>query len=238
MASAGLVAYNPDDPAQAGFLAALAQGETGGAANSASLGTGQTNLSGLATDQYGFPQWTGLGNSHAAGTFQFQPGTWDAIASKFNLNFQNPQDQAEGAWYLAQQTYAQQNNGASLETALNTPSQYGSIQASLKNVWTSVTGNQANPTGLASVLGSYIGNASAGGAAAQGGAGAAQGGAGAAQGGAGAGGLLASLWGGATDYLARGGLLLVGALIVMVAVYALLVQQGYAPSPREIVKTV
>ena len=92
MASAGLVAYNPDDPAQAGFLAALAQGETGGAANSASLGTGQTNLSGLATDQYGFPQWTGLGNSHAAGTFQFQPGTWDAIASKFNLNFQNPQD--------------------------------------------------------------------------------------------------------------------------------------------------
>ena len=165
---AGLVAYNPDDPAQAGFLAALAQGETGGSANSAFTGTGGANLSGLATDQYGFPSWSGLGNSHAAGTFQFQPGTWDTIAAQFGLNFQNPQDQAEGAWYLAQQTYAQQNNGASLETALNTPSAYGTIQSSLKNVWTSVTGNQANPTGLASVLGGYISNATSAGTAATG----------------------------------------------------------------------
>jgi|SRR6185437_1374928 len=253
---AGLVAYNPNDPAQAGFLAALAQGETGGAVNSAFTGTGGANLSGLSSDQYGFPSWTGLGNSHAAGTFQFQPGTWDAIASQFNLNFQNPQDQAEGAWYLAQQTYAQKNNGASLETALNTPADYGSVQSSLSKVWTSVTGNQANPTGLASVLGSYISSATTAGttgstttAGDTSGSSTSSGGVmnwlanvlngltGQPQVSSATAGLLPSA-SGASGLFARGGTIILGVVIVMVAAYALLVQQNIAPSPREIVRAI
>lgn len=143
------VAYNPNDPLQAGFLAALAQGETGGNSNSAFEGVGGSDLSGAPTDAYGFPQWNGQGNSHAAGTFQFQPGTWDSIASEFNLNFQNPQDQAEGAWELAQQA------DPNLEQDLS-QGNYSTIQSALAKIWPSVTGNAAAPQGLAANLGGAI----------------------------------------------------------------------------------
>jgi hypothetical protein len=102
------VAYNPNDPLQQAFLSALGLGETGDVANSSVIGVGGSNLSGVIAsgnvDQYGFPIWNGTGNSHAAGTYQFEPSTWDSIASEFHLSFGNPNDQALGAWELAQQT--------------------------------------------------------------------------------------------------------------------------------------
>lgn len=156
MSSAGAVAYNPDDPLQASFLASLALGETGGNANAYSEGYGGVNLSSVATDQYGFPEWSGNGSTTAAGAFQFEPSTWDAIAATDNLNFQDPTDQNAGAWYLAQQTYAQKTGG-SLESALTSgaagnSSVFGTIQSALASVWPSVTGNGAAPQGLANDL--------------------------------------------------------------------------------------
>jgi len=145
--------YNPDDPLEQAFLGALALGESGGASNSATLGVGGTDLSSFinsgAVDRYGFPLWQGQGNSHAAGTWQFEPSTWDSIASQYNLNFENPSDQAEGAWYLAQQTdpdlYSQLQSG-----------DYSSIQSALKSVWPSVSGNAAAPQGLAADIGADV----------------------------------------------------------------------------------
>jgi muramidase (phage lysozyme) len=147
------IAYNPDDPTQASFLAALAQGETGGVPVSESMfeGTGGVDLSGQPTDQYGFPEWTGEGSSSAAGTYQFQPGTWDALANTYGLNFQNPSDQSAGAWYLAQQTYSNATGGQSLETALQN-GDYQDVQTALTSVWPSVTGNAAAPAGLVGSL--------------------------------------------------------------------------------------
>src|ERR1700744_4464324 len=153
--SGSLVAYNPDDPAQAALLAGIAQGETGGSSYAATEGTGASNLAGSTTDQYGFPQWSGVGNSHAAGIYQFQPATWDSIASQYNLNFQNPSDQNAAAWYNAQQTYSAQTGGQSLESALTTDESTGNfstIQSALAGQWPSVNGNGSLPGGLNSYL--------------------------------------------------------------------------------------
>ena len=153
-----LVGYNPDDPVQHGFLAALALGESG-SNGGLFLGTGGTDLSAAKTDAYGFPIWGGAGNSHAAGTYQFQPGTWDTIAAKFNLNFGSASDQSQGAWMLAQQVY-NQKTGGSLESDLQSGA-FDKVQSALKSTWTSVTGNASNPQGLASKLGEYISGATA-----------------------------------------------------------------------------
>lgn len=153
---AGAVAYNPYDPLQQSFLGALAQGESGGFSAPQSVGYGGSDLSGHATDAYGFPQWSGVGNTHAAGTYQFQPGTWGEVASQHNLNFQNPQDQDAGAWYYAQDRYAQATGG-SLSDAL-AAGQYSSVQDALKEEWPSVMGNAASPRGLAGALGDMTGD--------------------------------------------------------------------------------
>lgn len=155
--SGGGVAYNPSDPLQASFLGALALGETGGSANAYSEGYGGVDLSGLTTDQYGFPTWSGNGSTTAAGAFQFEPSTWDTVAAAHNLDFQNPEDQNAAAWYEAQQTYSNQTGGQSLETALTSgaagnTSVFQSIQSALAGVWPSVIGNGAAPQGLANDL--------------------------------------------------------------------------------------
>jgi len=146
------VAYNPYDPVQRSFLGALAQGESGGFSAPAYVGYGGSDLSHQQTDSYGFPQWQGAGNSHAAGTYQFQPGTWAEVASEHNLNFQNPEDQNAGAWYYAQDRYAQAT-GRDLSSALQADD-YASVQDALKEEWPSVQGNAANPYGLAGALAS------------------------------------------------------------------------------------
>lgn len=234
--SAALVGYNPDDPLQSSFLAALALGESGGGSNTTLLGLGGTDLTGAPTDGYGFPKWTGLGNSHAAGTYQFQPQTWDSIASKFNLNFQNSSDQSQGAWMLAQQVFARKTGG-SLEDALQN-GEYGLVQKSLAGTWTSANGNQSAPQGLAATLAQYVsgggprppsppGSTASASPASGGGSGG---------GGGGGGGFLSGLWGGVTDQLSRIGLLMLGGIVIAAALWALLNQAGVAPSPRQIIK--
>jgi muramidase (phage lysozyme) len=251
--SAAMVGYNSSDPYQTGFLAAIATGETGAASGNTMTGYGGANLAGDPTDQYGFPSWTGMGNTHAAGTYQFQPGTWDTIASKYGLNFGNASDQSAGAWYLAQQQYSAATGGQSLETALQ-QGNYSSIQSALGSTWTSVKGNANLPQGLATALGSFISNATS--ASPAGGAtGAATGAASAGTAGGSAppatgggpvgpppsgsgsgGGLVSWALGGLSDIFARGGLIVLGVVVIAIALYALLVQQGYAPSPKQIAK--
>lgn len=153
--------YNPNDPTQAAFLAALAKGESPTTANPALSGYGNVNLAGASTDQYGFPQWSGAvvngSPTHAAGIYQFQPSTWDSVASEYGLNFQNPADQSAAAWNLAANTYAANNGGASLESALASGN-YASVANTLGSTWTSLSANElssafssgaANPTGAA-----------------------------------------------------------------------------------------
>src|SRR6185312_6788844 len=143
--------YNPNDPLQASFLNALALGEVGPDGGNPFEGFGGVNLAGAPTNQFGFPQWNGAvtsaGPTHAAGLFQFEPGTWNQIAAQFGLNFQNVGDQLAGAWYYAQQIFAGKTGG-SLESALQN-GQLSSVQSALAKVWPSVTGNAAAPNGLA-----------------------------------------------------------------------------------------
>lgn len=205
----GAVAYDPNDPLQSNFLSALALGETGGAPNAANEGFGGTNLTGAATDEYGFPQWSGNGTSHAAGTYQFEPSTWAKIASAFNLNFQNPQDQNAGAWYEAQQTYASATGGQSLEAALSA-GDYSSVQAALQSVWPSVTGNAAAPAGLASDIASNTG-AAIGGSTANAGSGVAD-----------TTPAPTGIIGAIENFFVRFGLIILGSLVILVSLYFLL----------------
>ncbi len=216
------VAYNPSDPTQQSFLSSLALGETGNSSFASMEGVGGVNLSGTSTDQYGFPEWSGDSNSHAAGTFQFQPATWDQEASQYNLNFQNPSDQQAGAWYLAQQTYAQQNGGASLETALQN-GDYSQVQSSLASVWPSVTGNQAAPQGLAANLASGTGASLSGGSSASGASSTSSG---------------SNLLADVENFFVRFGLIIIGGVVIIVALWQLLASQGAVPSPGDTAKAV
>lgn len=147
-------AYNPADPTQQSFLSALAAGESSGS-NRYTQGVGGTDLSGAPTDEHGFPTWGGFGNSHAAGAFQFQPRTFDQYADEYNLNFKSPADQNAAAWYLAQDTF-KAKTGGDLTAALQA-GDFGSVQSALAAVWPSVTGNGAAPGGLATSLASGTG---------------------------------------------------------------------------------
>ena len=222
-----IVAFNPNDPAQQQFLGALALGETGNSPNAATLGTGGVDLSGATTDASGFPLWQGTGNSHAAGIFQFQPGTWAPLASTYGLNFSNPADQEAGAWILAQQTYANATGG-NLEADLQTPSKFTQIQNALRSVWPSVTGNQAAPQGLANDL------ASGTGANLPGVTGSAASGSSNAAGGASGGGIVNTV----ENFFVRFGLVIIGGIIVIVALWQLLSSQGIVPSPADTGKAV
>lgn len=219
-------AYNPSDPVQSAFLSALALGETG-SHGGLFEGVGGSNLGGAPVDEYGFPQWQGEGNSHAAGTYQFEPGTWDAIASKYGLNFSNSADQNAGAWYLAQETYSKNNGGQSLEDALQN-GEYSSVQSALSKVWPSVTGNGAAPGGLANDLSQGIGasipvDATAapvdGGSSTTGNA---------------SGGLFSDI----ENWFIRGGLILIGGIVVALALWALLAHENIVPEPSQVVKAI
>lgn len=151
MSSQGSVAFDPNDPVQQAFLSALALGETGNSSYAATEGVGGTDLAGdTSTDSAGFPLWSGEGDSHAAGIFQFEPATWDSIAQQYGLNFANTSDQEAGAWYLAQQTYSA-DTGRSLYSDLSSDN-YSFLDTALAKVWPSVAGNAAAPQGLAATL--------------------------------------------------------------------------------------
>lgn len=209
------VAYNPSDSVQAAFLAALALGETGGGSGSQYKGVGGSDLSGASVDQYGFPMWAGSGNSHAAGTYQFQPGTWDPLAQTYGLNFSNQADQNAGAWYLAEQTYATQTGG-SLEADLSA-GKLTQIQSALQGIWPSVTGNGAAPQGLAHSIANGLGVDLAG----LGGSGAPS------TDGSSGGGWITTV----ENFFVRFGLIILGGIIVIAALWLILSDQGILPSP-------
>jgi hypothetical protein len=225
-------AYNPDDPLEQAFLSALSLGETGNVADSSVIGVGGTNLSSVISagnvDQYGFPIWQGQGNSHAAGDYQFEPSTWDSIASQFNLNFTSPGDQAEGAWYLAEQT--DPNLYSDLQSG-----NYSAIQSALASVWPSVTGNGAAPQGLAASLANNVTtntNAATAQTAANNASGATSSGATSDVTGSSGTGILAGIAGA----FAQPALIVIGAVIIFVALWMLLSSQGVVPGPKEVAK--
>lgn len=220
------VAYNSSDPLQLSLLSALALGETGNAgASGYSEGFGGVSTAGSQTDAYGFPLWNGsstaAGPTHAAGEFQFQPGTWDSIAAAHGLNFSNPEDQNAGAWYLAQQTYATSTGGGSLEDALHN-GDYSGIQQALAGTW-ATTGSGASPQGLAYALANKLGpdltgaNPSAQQQQAASG---------------GSNDPLAI----AGDFFVRFGLIALGVVIIVVALWQLLSTTGAVPSPGDTAK--
>lgn len=223
MASA-VVGYDPNNADQTKFLSALALGETGNAADAYTLGTHGTNLASNSTDEYGFPQWGGFGNSHAAGAYQFQPGTWDGLAQQYGLNFHNPSDQNEGAWYYAQQQFAAKTGG-SLSDAL-AAGEYGKVQSALVSAWPSVTGNGSSP-GLAAALANGLGSSNVTPGAASGSQ---------AYGTTAAGGANAASGSGLASWLVRGGLILIGGLILVVALWQLLSDHSSVPSPGSVAK--
>lgn len=215
-----LVAYDPNNAVQQRFLASLARGETGGGSGSSFVGYGGIDLSHTETDQYGFPLWGGVGNTHAAGTYQFQPGTWRDVASRFGLNFQNPQDQNAGAWYLAEETYSR-STGHSLQADL-AAGNVSQVQSALAAVWPSVNGNGANPQGLAASFLNGLGLGNSAGA----------------SGGATAGaGSQPSIIDTVVNIFQRFGLVIIGAIIVLVALWVLLAERGVVPGPGTVAKT-
>ena len=229
MANTGLVAYDPTNTTEAGFLSALALGETGNAGSSAANeGVGGIDLQGAPRDAYGFPQWSGFGSSHAAGEYQFQPGTWDPLASTYGLNFSNPQDQSAGAWYEAQQVY-QQKTGGSLMDALSSGN-YASVQQALAGTWPSVSGNAAtNGQSLAYDLANGIGagNTQAGPSAGT----PTDAKTGSTAGGPTIGSMLSGTASSIDNFFVRGGLIVVGAIVLVVALWQLLSQHTNVPSP-------
>lgn len=218
------VAYNPYDQTQQAFLAALALGESNGK-DPYHQGTGGTDLSGSGTDAYGFPIWGGFGNSHAAGAYQFQPGTWDKYAKDYNLQFQNPGDQNAGAWYLAQDTY-KQKTGGDLASDLKA-GKYTSIQSALAAVWPSVTGNGASP-GLANALSNGQGAQISGGNPISADT----------SGGEKTGGVFGPLVDWLAQEFSRIGILFIGSIILLIALWYLLSETGAVPSPTQTAKAV
>jgi hypothetical protein len=232
-------AYNPDDPVQNNFLSILALGETG-ANGSYTEGYGGVDLSGASTDQYGFPQYggsvTSAGPTHPAGLFQFEPGTWDSVASSLGLNNFSPSSQNEAAWQYAQTTYANATGG-DLETALQS-GQFSSVQHALASVWPSLNGNASEPGGFAAYEASggtgssaYTGAGGGGGSGAGGGSAA----------GAGQSSTSPSLGflGSITDveqFFVRGGILIIGGVVILVALWQLLSEHTDIPSPVETAK--
>lgn len=140
--------YNANDPTQQAFLSALQAGESGGYSDPWTIGVGGTSLANAPTTSTGFPVWSGQSGSHAAGAFQFQPGTWTPIATQYGLNFQNPTDQAQAAWINAT------NTDPNLENQLKA-GDYSSVVSSLKGQWPSVTGSNFMNT-LTSALGNAL----------------------------------------------------------------------------------
>lgn len=61
------------------------------------LGYGGADLSRAPLDEFGFPQWAGVqaktGLTHAAGLFQFQPGTWRRYAEPLGIKDFSPESQ-------------------------------------------------------------------------------------------------------------------------------------------------
>jgi muramidase (phage lysozyme) len=88
-----------------------------------------------------FPEWTGVltkfGMTHAAGRYQFQPGTWEWIARAAKLSDFSPTSQDEGAWFLAIHDY-RMRAGSDLLPDLQMH-RLGSLVPALKATWQSIS---------------------------------------------------------------------------------------------------
>ncbi len=129
------------------LLDAIAQGESDPTARQEGISPyvilyGGSSFEGMPDrpGYYGFPDWPGKDNSHAAGRYQFEPATWKGIADGWPTgtpNFRDPGDQDWGAWFLAQQDYSARAN-----TQLLAELQAGrtaGIADTLKATWTSLS---------------------------------------------------------------------------------------------------
>ena len=95
------------------MLDALAEGESTAAAREEGISPYFVLYGGGSFEQmpdrpgyYGFPEWGGRDNSHAAGRYQFEPATWKGQAEKLGLtNFRDPAQQDIAAWDLAATVY-------------------------------------------------------------------------------------------------------------------------------------
>lgn len=210
---AGAVAYNPSDAEQRELLAAIRAVEGTSAPNSYSVGFGYKDLSGASRDQYGFPQWAGSvtsrGPTHAAGAYQFQPGTWREVASRYGLNFANPGDQDAGAWYNAQAKYAARTGGRSLDADLDA-GLYDRIRAGLQSEWEGIL---TKPSQFLSILSDGVVSEVSPGATDT----------------SGTPSFFTSPIQAASAYFVRGGMILVGGLILLVALWALLSKSNVLP---------
>lgn len=151
--AAVIIPYDPSDRWQAALLSAIALGETGGRKDAMWLGVGGVDLRACPRNSHGFPIWAGrhfpTGASHAAGVFQFEPATWERIASQYGLDFTIQADQYEGAWYLAQHDFYVRTK-RNLRFALIAGS-FQAVQAGLVATWQSA-GGHSGYEGLAAAL--------------------------------------------------------------------------------------
>lgn len=117
----------------AACLAAIADGES----------SAWNELFGGGTfDSYDqFPDWPGIvtaaGPTHAAGRFQFQPGTWAPIARRLGLSDYGKRSQVLGAWEDARTVY-RRKTGNELEDAL-IAGDLDRVATQLHSEWTSIT---------------------------------------------------------------------------------------------------
>lgn len=135
--------------AKQAFLDALAVGESDPVAKREGISPyfillGGGSFEHLPGDATGFPIWAGLhgswGVSHAAGRYQFQPGTWASMAARLGLtNFRDPAQQDAAAWDLATSVYS---HVAARDLLSDLTSDMLDLVASaLQSTWTSLNPN-------------------------------------------------------------------------------------------------
>lgn len=135
------------------FLDALAVGESGGDDDPYHVLYGGGHFdetTPLRQGFYGFPEWDGKDNSHAAGRYQFEPATWKATAMRFDgetPDFRLPVWQDRLAWMLAQHDY-QLKTGRGLFTDLTLRPLH--VSFALHATWTSL--NDQFPARYAAAL--------------------------------------------------------------------------------------
>src|SRR5690348_9589741 len=124
------------------FLDALAVGESAGDYTVLYGGVHYGDAMPSLPDHFGFPDWAGKDNSHAAGRYQFEPATWLDVCTRLfpagtTPNFRNPADQDWGAWLLAKDVY-HKAIGADLGIMLHAGT-LGGIANTLHLTWTSLS---------------------------------------------------------------------------------------------------
>lgn len=147
------------------------------------------------------------------------------VASAHGLNLSSTSDESAAIWYTAQQDYIT-NTGQSLETTLQ-QNNYAAVQSGLAQDLPTVSGSSGAPQGLAASLASSIGTAILNTIDPTG---------------MGSAGLntmtgiiedTSTLGGAIENWLTRGGLILIGAVILVVALWLLLSNNGILPSPSD-----